>query len=153
MGRDQPQGAWKLTPAGPELVRLPAHTGTWPNEHQEPGFYVKGTWDSELRAEGYFLCWFETTNLVYPNCQKGQASRIGNGREVDIWGYSDTAKLYFRLDVTTYLNGNVPAPVVDSQTWWSSYGKGVVSISPFTTKVGDRVVPVRVGLLARHPTR
>jgi hypothetical protein len=149
---------WKLPPPGPEMERVPARTGTWPNKHQGPEFYVAGTWDSRSVGDGYFLGWFETNDEIYATSQKNAAPRVEKQREVDIWGYSDTASLYFRIDAVTYKtdsifpDGTLPAPLVDDNwLWWTNRGKGVAMAIPLEQKIDGKVVYVRWGLESESP--
>ena len=143
---DKPQKEWKLPPPGPEMAILSAWVGTWPNKHQEKGFYVDGSFDSKPIADGYFLGFFETNVFVFDSGKKESQ------KEVDVWGYSDTASLYFRVDAVTYHKDSVQAPEAEFSAWWFGKGNALILAAPLPeTKVGDKVVPTRYGLMLESP--
>ena len=139
--------AWTLPPTEPAMAKLAGWVGRWANRHQEHEFDVDGAFDSNQVADGYFLGWFETNVLRY------KSGKNVSEREVDIWGYSDVARLYFRLDATTYLGGDVRVNVDDSDCrWFGDRGEGVVLISPLEQqKIDGRAVSTRWGFFLDSP--
>ena len=112
-----------MPPSGPEMAKLSNWVGTWPNKQQEKGFAVDGSMDSRLIGDGYFLSFFETNKLIYDSGKKRSQ------REVDVWSYSDTARMYFRVDSVTY-NDGVRTPEIDLSYWWFARGDAVILASP-----------------------
>jgi hypothetical protein len=144
--KDAFEGQWHLIPRGPEMAKLSGWVGRWPNKHQEKGFYVDGAWVSELIADGYFLGMFETNVFVYDSGKKESQ------KEVDVWGYSDTANLYFRFDVVTYYENSVRTPEVVESYWWFARGNAVILAAPLDQqKIDDKVVTSRFGIALESP--
>jgi hypothetical protein len=144
-GAADPQEQGPVPPPGPEMARLSTWVGTWPNKHQEKGFLVDGSMDSKLLGDGYFLGFFETNKLVYDSGKKRSQ------KEVDVWGYSDTARLYFRIDSVTY-NDGARTPEIDLSYWWFGKGDAVILGAPIPeTKIGDKTVRVRYGFVMEQP--
>jgi hypothetical protein len=132
-------------PPAPEMATLSNWVGTWPNKQREKGFVVDGSMASRLLGDGYFLGFFETNKLIY------DSGRKRSQREVDVWSYSDTARMYFRIDAVTY-NDGARTPEIDLSYWWFARGDAVILAAPLQeTKIGDKTVKVRYGFVIEQP--
>ena len=142
---------WPTLPLTPEMAPLVAWTGTWPNRHNEPGLggYVDGMFVSKPIAEGHFVGWFET------NVLRKTTGQSVSGRETSIWGYSESARLFFRLDIETSNGGRTAAPNVDgkyAKWWFAARGNAVVVVAPLESKaIGKDTVQSRFGFVLSAP--
>ncbi len=108
---------------------------------------MDGTLEYRLLAGGHFLGAFET-NLI-----RRKSGETFDEKEVDLWGYCDVARLYFRVDIATYEGGPHTPDADDSALWWfRSEGTAVVLAAPLPEKsVGEKTVPIRYGFVLESP--
>ncbi|MBV8206020.1 MAG: hypothetical protein JO041_04445 [Acidobacteria bacterium] len=132
------------------MKRFAPWVGRWPNKHDDgssdPEFYVDGALEYKLLAGGHFLGAFEK------NVIRRKSGEVFNQKEVDLWGYCDSAKLYFRVDVDTYGPGPKTPEADDTLLWFQGQGKAVVLVAPLLEeKMGEKTVPFRVGFVLESP--